>query len=1442
MYDLNIGIDIGSTTAKAIVTDDSGNIIYSNYTRHKAQIIETIVLMLQEIKHLFPEQSHVKICFTGSAGMGIAEQHNFPFVQEVIASSEVIKYSYPKTHTLIDIGGEDAKIIFFEKNKSPDIRMNGSCAGGTGAFIDQIASLLNIEPDQLDQLAKESTQIYPIASRCGVFAKTDIQNLLSRKVPTADIVNSAFHAVALQVINSLARGVGIKPSILFTGGPLTFIPSLQNSFKELLHCSENDVIIPKNAQFFPAWGASIFSQKNNSLEIDFIISEIQNKSKNNSKHRLHPLFGNKQEFEAWKLTRNIIEIPSNIMNANNELVEIYLGIDSGSTTTKTVFLDSLGNHIASNYDTNKGNPIQAVIDGLHNCCKQINTLNIKVLRAAVTGYGEDLIRAAFNIDEGIVETIAHSSAAQHICPEVSFILDIGGQDMKAIFLKNGIIQNIEINEACSSGCGSFIQNFAHTLSHTAQEFGNLACSAKKPCDLGSRCTVFMNSQVKQSLKEGAETSEIAAGLAYAVIKNALHKVLQIKNMDVLGNCIMVQGGTFKNLSVFRAMELLTNKPIYTSNKPELMGAIGAAYYAKTAYEKNPILSTCIDFKNKEKALSFSSKQITCKGCNNNCVVTKFTFSEHTTHYSGNKCEKVFASKGAIIERGENIYEYKYNLLFDRELNPIKQSLGITIGIPRILGMYANYPFWNTLFTHSGITVVLSDESNTKIFEQGQGTIMADNICFPAKLAHGHIINLANKKIDRIFYPLVIFEENEHPEAKNSYNCPIVSSYSEVLKSSIPKDKRNNIPIDKPVVSFREENLLKKNCWHYLKQFGLSRFTFERAFKEALFEQKNYREQYRLKGFQILEQAKLEGKPIIMLASRPYHTDPLIHQKTSDILCELGAAVISEEIMQHIEGTSLTDYLHVAQWNYPNKILKAAQWVIHNTEYNVHFIQLNSFGCGPDSFIADELKELFEKAQKSYTFIRVDEINSTGSMRLRLRSLINTVKNSIFTPSTNIKITRTPPFDISDKKKHIIGPYFSRFHSPFIAPAFEILGYSMESLPVSNRESVITGLTYANNEICYPATLIVGDIIKALQSGKYDLNQTAVVISQTGGQCRASNYMALIRKAILHAGIDTVPVISLATASNGVNEQPGFELEWKKIIQIVLSGILFGDIISRMHYATIIREKIKGETEKLTDTYLENAIALARNNDSAGILELLKNAVQDYNALAKENTPRPQIGIVGEIYLKYNPYANMFVADWLIKQGIEVRFPDLLDFFIQEFVNMKINDEKNISKTSWGAKLYVGFLENKFERYSKKVEKIASDFKYYRKKNSIYHESKNAAKILDLANQFGEGWLIPAEIISFAQEGVNNVVSLQPFGCIANHIVAKGVEKRIKSLYPNTNLLFLDFDGGTSEVNVFNRLHFLVQNAKIEHENNQKWRIENGELEIHQEILKQIHQS
>lgn len=1405
---LRLGFDIGSTTAKVAVIDSDNKIVHTQYRRHKAEIVEACNQIIAEIADKFPQDSF-SISMTGSAAMGVSERAGLPFVQEVVAASEVVRKLYPEVTTLIDIGGEDGKIIFFQEGCQPDIRMNGSCAGGTGAFIDQMAGLIDVSVEDLNALVLQSKNIYPMASRCGVFAKTDVQNLISRKIPAEDIGASIFHAVALQTLNSLARGVDVTPKVMFCGGPLTFIPALRQAFERLLKLQNTDIVLPEHAELIPAVGAALHCDIQDAYSASELLAAVSSKDETISLRihdRLKPLF-QEGEFDTWLTERHIKKVVEREL-LPDENVDAYLGIDSGSTTTKIIILDSDDRVLFRFYKHNNGKPVETVMNGLSQFYEAVKKSNANVLvkQTAVTGYGEDLIRAAFSLDHGIVETIAHFMGAKKVDPQVSFILDIGGQDMKAIYVKDGYVNNLEINEACSSGCGSFIEGFAHNLNYTASDFATKACYATLPCDLGTRCTVFMNSKVKQALREGASIEDISAGLAYSVIKNCLYKVLKIKDMSELGDNIVVQGGTFRNKAVFRALEVETERKVSSSSMPELMGAYGAALYAK---ENTTEETSFIGFEQLDICLNTETKQLVCKACTNNCVVTRFRFSNNKTHYSGNKCEKVYSNSGVEIEKGANLYDIKYQLLFDKNTSQTEGK--VMIGIPRILGMYANYAFWHELFTQSGINVVLSAESDMKLYEKGLGTVMADNICFPAKLAHGHVFDLVEKGVDRLFYPLVIYEGKEDDEAVNSFNCPIVSSYAEVLKSSIPESKRNNIPFDAPVISFKDKKLLKKACYRYLRSLGIKKQTFNKAFNSALDSQERFKQDLRNAGDSILKKAKEENRLVILLTGRPYHVDPLIHQKTSHILADLGVDVLTEDMVSVETGASIKDLFTISQWAYPNKILKAAQWTVHK-ESQVQFVHLNSFGCGPDSFIIDELKEYLQNYGKNYTMIRIDEITSTGSVRLRLRSLVESLKIQV-QKSRNTDIQKNPIYTLRDKQKVIIGPHFSDFYSNMIKSVFTYLGYKFENLPKSDKTSVELGLKYANNEVCYPATLVIGDIIRAFKSGDYDPSETVVCISQTGGQCRASNYIALIKKSLLNAGYSDVPVISLASGNGLINEQPGFDIDWKKVLKTIVVGIMFGDAFMKMYYASLVREKVPGSADALKERYMKISAEAVLYNDVDKIWELYENAVRDFNELPVHDKEYPQIGIVGEIFLKYNEFANLHIADWLSKQGVEVRFPVLTDFMIQELVNVKVNKDNYLQKTGWLSMMYIGYLGRSVNKFIQKSDSIYRKYRFYRASHSIEKEAENASKIVDLANQFGEGWLIPAEIVTFADEGVNNVVSLQPFGCIANHIVAKGVEKKIKSYYPKMNLLFLDYDGGTSEVNIYNRLHFMVRNAR-----------------------------
>jgi predicted CoA-substrate-specific enzyme activase len=1295
--------------------------------------------------------------------------------------------------------------------------MNGSCAGGTGAFIDQMAALLNVKIDDFNDLAGESTNIYPIASRCGVFAKTDVQNLIARKIPIADIAASIFHAVAVQTINALARGFDLTPKILLCGGPLTFLSNLRKAFYNLTKMTDRDYILPENSALLPALGAATANHKDaEPLKISEFAGKLRNSVSFTNEEKvdhLPPLFKNEKDYKKKKAERRIVEIPHESLNEDKKY---FLGIDSGSTTSKIVLINEDKEIVYKYYSHNKGNPLKTIQEGLDKIREEVTGKNIEIKYTAVTGYGEDLLQAAYGLDVGMVETIAHFQAAREIDPDVSFILDIGGQDMKAAFIRDGIISNIEINEACSSGCGSFIEQFANSMEYSAQEFGMEACSSKKPCDLGTRCTVFMNSRVKQSLRDGAEVGDISAGLAYSVVKNCLFKVLKIKDINELGNHIVVQGGTFKNEAVFRAMELLTESTVSSSDVPELMGAYGAALNALTHYTNGNVQTQFRGLDSPLTDANLKSKNLVCKACTNHCIVTRFDFDNGKHHYSGNKCEKVFSSKGQEQTKGYNFVEFKRQLLFDRHVNLPEPKM--KLGIPRMLGIFANYPFWHTLFTQCDIDVVLSDISTNEIYEKGLGSVMSDNICFPAKLAHGHIANLAEKGVDRIFYPFVTYEENIIKDAANSFNCPIVSAYSEVISSAIDPNSRYDIPFDAPSINFHDDKLLENACRKYLTALGVDENIIPRAIEAAKREIDSYKKQLSEKAYEIYEIAKLEDRPVVLLAMRPYHIDELVHQKASDIISELGCDVITEDISGYDGKEGIQKAITVSQWSYPNRIFKSANFAAQSEYDKLFFVQLNSFGCGPDGFIIDEMQDILRRAGKTHTLIKIDEITSTGSLRLRLRSMVESAKLRKSSSKTLKEFENTAPFLKADRDKTILIPFLSEYYSYSAEAVFGMLGYNFETLPKPDKASSEAGLKYANNEVCYPATIVIGDIIKALQSGKYDLDKIAIGMSQTGGQCRATNYIALIKKAMISAGFKDIPVISLAIGDAVINHQPGFDFKIRKVIKMAISGMLFGDVLAKMYYSAAPREVVKGSAALLKDKYLQKAKEIIPNNKFNDLMYLLSEAVRDFNKLVYFNEEIPRVGVVGEIYVKYNPYAHYYVVDKLIEAGIEPVVPPMQDFIFQYFVNSSVAAENHIQHRNRKSEFFkpkIEWLVNKFVGY---FDDIYKEFRYYRESHDIHREAEGASELISLYNHYGEGWLIAGEIAGFAKSGVNSVVSFQPFGCIANHIISKGIESKIKKRYPQMNLLYLDFDSGTSEVNIDNRLHFIIQHAKetVEH--------------------------
>lgn len=1407
----NIGIDIGSTTAKTVVMTQQNEMVFSSYQRHSAKIFE---ILKEDFTKILEEHGDINcsVAITGSAGLGLSEKFNIPFVQEVVAAAETVNTLYPDVSTLIDIGGEDSKIIFFNGEGRIDIRMNGSCAGGTGAFIDQMASLLNLRVEDLNGLASNYKNLFPIASRCGVFAKTDVQNLLSRSVAFPDIIASVFNAVAIQVLNTLARGSDINPKVLFCGGPFSFIPMLRTIFTNRLGLEAENIIMPDNPELLPAIGTALY---NTEEVFTTTISEfIKMMDKKNAiieikKDREPTLFENEEAFQNWNSKRftNVEKVDIKTLDNKN----CFLGIDSGSTTSKMIICDEDGRVALEYYVDNRGDHVNAVREGIKLFNDQIKSagINTNIVASAVTGYGEDLIKAVLNIDFGIVETIAHFIAAKRFEKDVSFILDIGGQDMKAMFIENGTIKDIQINEACSSGCGSFIQTFAKTLNYSLEGFSEAACTSFEPCNLGSRCTVFMNSRVKQFLREGATVNDIAAGLAYSVIRNCINKVLKISDMNLLGDHIVIQGGTFQNSAVHRAFEILTGKKIICPDISGHMGAYGAALYALRFWKKNKEFKTSfpgLEAISKNTEIP-KKKEIHCKGCENFCTVNKLTYSNGNTFYSGNKCEKIFSNQGDVKRKGINLADTKLKLLFDRNMEPKGNAIA-TVGIPRVLNMFENFPFWNTLLVDSGVKVILSDPSTNKISDAGSGTVMSDNICYPAKLAHGHILNLCEKEIDRIFYPMVVYE-NEENGSNNSFNCPIVSGYPDVIRSAINPEAKFGIPLDKPVINFKDIKMLKKSCWQYLKTLGTKKSVFNKAFKNALETKKDYKNTLRKRAEEIVEIAKQENRPVIMLTGRPYHVDPQINHKIPELIASMGIDIITGDSAP--EQQTLDDIQVLTWWTYSNRLYAAAKYVA-NTPH-VELVQLNSFGCGPDAIATDEMRWHLKQHNKTLTSVRIDDIASPGSTKLRLRTMIESLKIKSKEASVIEKRQILPLFEEKDAKKKIIVPYFSKFHSPMISSLFKSLGYDFEVLPKTTKLSQDLGLKYTNNEICYPAILVIGDLIKALQSGKYDLTDTAVGITQTGGQCRASNYLSLIKKALISAGYGHIPIVSVNPGDGKLHAQPGFKPNMRKLITTWIHSAMMGDIISQMYYSTIVRAKNTDEVENLADYYIRMTQKIGILNREDLLVEAIKRMVRDFNNIEiTDDLERPKIGVVGEIYAKYSEYANHDVMNWLSKNGIEVIMPPILDFFIQEFVNREININANLVKNDFWS-VFTKILSGKIRRLLNKVNNSMKDFRYYKPFCDVRELSKKANKVLDLVNQYGEGWLLTGEFMEFAENGVENILCLQPFGCIANQVVAKGIEKRMKDIHPHLNVLYIDLDADTSSANYINRLHFLTKGAK-----------------------------
>ncbi|WP_415296460.1 acyl-CoA dehydratase activase-related protein [Clostridium perfringens] len=968
-----IGIDAGSTTLKCIVLNEEDKIFYSNYERHYSKVREKLIEELENIKGII-ENKKFKIAITGSAGYGISKEYNLPFVQEVFATTLAIKRYYDDVDVAIELGGEDAKIIFLTGGFEE--RMNSSCAGGTGAFIDQMAHLMGLTVDEMDNLSLKHENIYEIASRCGVFAKTDIQPLLNQGARKEDISASVFQSVVNQTIGGLAQGRSIEGKIMFLGGPLYFCKGLRERFIKTLKLKDNDVVSPENAQVFVAIGSAIYSKENNKkYEYEELLNIIkENHNEISTMNIIDPLFNSEEEYNEFKERHKKAKVK--VSDINNYAGEAYVGIDAGSTTTKVVLIDKEDNILYEYYGSNKGNPIEVVkkeLKHIYNICGE----KIKIMGSAVTGYGEELIKKAFSIDFGIVETVAHYIAASHFNPKVDFILDIGGQDIKCFKIKDGIVANIMLNEACSSGCGSFIESFANQMGYDVETFSKLGLFAKHGADLGSRCTVFMNSSVKQAQKEGATVEDLSAGLSVSVVKNALYKVIRAKSLDELGKNIIVQGGTMYNDAILRAFEKELGMNVIRPSISGLMGAYGCALYAK---RKNLKESKIIS---KEDLESFThkSKIAKCGLCTNRCNLTINIFNDGEKYISGNRCEKPTGNKKS--ESIPNMYQYKYKKL--REYESLDEGKRGTIGLPMVLNMYENIPLWATFFKELGFKVVLSDESNKKMYLRGQHTIPSDTVCYPAKLAHGHIENLISKNIEHIFYPCMSYNFDEGI-SDNCFNCPVVAYYPELLKTNVKELDSNNFMME--YLSLNNKKLLSKQLYEILnKTFGdIKQKEVKNALEKAYIEYDKYTKHIKEKGEEFIEYAKNNNKKVIVVAGRPYHIDPEINHGIDKVLSSLGIVVLTEDSIEVSHEKPKVNILN--QWTYQARLYNAAYYVAKNKD--MELIQLVSFGCGTDAITSDEVKDILERNNKIYTQLKIDETNNLGAAKIRIRSLLEAI--------------------------------------------------------------------------------------------------------------------------------------------------------------------------------------------------------------------------------------------------------------------------------------------------------------------------------------------------------------------------------------------------------------------------------------------------------------------
>ena len=1437
-----VGIDIGSTTIKVVVLDAEEHIVYKHYARHFSDIPTALVTNLTALKDVVGP-SRFRFALTGSAGMGIAQRLQLPFVQEVIAAATAVKKLIPQTDTMVELGGEDAKIMYF--GSAPEERMNGVCAGGTGAFIDHMAALLNTDAKGLNDLAANARRIYTIASRCGVFAKTDIQALMNDGASKEDIAKSIFQAVVNQTIGNLAQGREITGNVAFLGGPLYFLPELKKRFIETLKMNPEHVVNVEDGAYFVAVGAAL-SEETKELEFKDLTANLDKAEAGHgiARDERLALFRSSEEYDAFIARHNKDKVKRG--DLATYAGPVYVGIDAGSTTTKIVAIGSRKEILYTDYGSNQGSPLKIVIKELTGLYKAMPK-TAWIAGCLTTGYGENIVKAALHADEGEVETFAHYRAAYEFCPEVTCVLDIGGQDMKCFQISNGNIGKITLNEACSAGCGSFIENFAQGLGMSAAEFADKAMDSKTPVDLGTRCTVFMNSRVKQAQKEGAPLADISAGIGLSVIKNALFKVMQLKDVSELGDHIVVQGGTFYNNAVLRNMEKLLGKDVIRPDIAGLMGAYGAAILslekteseAKGAEKHSTLLGP-------EQLANFTvtTKSYRCNGCGNHCLVTMQTFPDGGRYFTGNRCERG-EGKPKNTNKAPNIYEYKYQRLFHypnvtdpaascadaqtgssnskhtaaqtNAANSKRTAAGNgtrrpnaprgVIGIPRVLNMYEDFPFWATFFGKLGYDIVLSGKSNPMIYYKGMSTIPSDSLCYPAKLVHGHVMDLVEKGVKRIFYPCMPYNmEDDVNHTGNHYNCPVVASYAENIRNNMDVLRNENIEFIEPFLPINNPKKMLQRLTEveFFKKDNVTSKELKAAMDAGYKELEQYREDVRNKGKEILQTAKEKHLPVILLVGRPYHIDPEINHGIPEMIQSYNLAIVSEDSVYHMD-TPKDELSIVNQWSYHARLYHAASFAAAHPEINL--IQLSSFGCGLDAITTNQVREIMEGHQRLYTMIKLDEVSNLGAARIRLRSLLAVLSRRHVPGYQPIITPERPHFTHDCKGTHtILAPQMAPIHFNLISHVLNRYGYQVVIPETPKEDSINLGLQYVQNDMCYPAIVVIGQMLQALKSGKYDPDNTSIVLFQTCGACRATNYLNLMRRALRNAGFPQVP----AFACWGL-EQDAFRLNasgFKDVAKAVVYGDLLQNVTNRMRPY----ELIPGSTDKLFAKWMAKVKEELDHGNFLKYRQTIQELVQEFDAIPLiPNLWKPKVGVVGEILVEYHPVANNHLEEVLAREGAEVVMPELANFLLyMAFDGITRHD---ILDGSWLNKVGAQMFIKVADFFMSPMRKALAKSKHFTAPVSIYKVAELAAQHVSLGNMAGEGWLLPGEMTKLMEEGVRNVVCLQPWACLPNHILGKGVFREIRRTYEDANLVAMDCDAGASEVNQLNRLKLMLSVAK-----------------------------